>query len=58
MSLAQRYLSRHPSPMGAYMALQRDMLRRYVRLYGGTGMEFIERHHAAFRHHFGWMIGR
>lgn len=56
MSLGQRYLERYPSPMRAYMALQRDMLKRYVRLYGGTAIDFVDRHHAAFRRNFGWML--
>lgn len=56
MSLGHRYLERHRSPMRAYMALQRDLLRRYVRLYGGTGLEFVERHHASFRRSYGWML--
>lgn len=58
MSLGQRYLERHRDPMRAYMALQCDMLRRYIRFYGGTGMDFVERHHAAFRQSFGWMLQR
>lgn len=58
MSLGQRYLERHRDPMRAYMALQCDMLRRYIRFYGGTGVDFVERHHAAFRQSFGWMLQR
>lgn len=58
MSLGHRYLARHSSPMSAYMALQRELLRRYVRLYGGTGLDFVDRHHAAFRRSYGWMLPR
>lgn len=56
MSLGQRYLLRYHDPMTAYMALQRALLVRYVRLYGGTAIEFVDRHHSTFRASFGWML--
>lgn len=56
MSLGQRYLARYDRPMVAYMALQRAVISRYVRLHGGTAVEFVDRHHSAFRATFGWML--
>jgi hypothetical protein len=51
MILAQRYLARHASPFAAYMALQRDLLKHYLRM-GGTEEGWCMRIAPTFRRRY------
>ena len=51
MELVPGYLARHPTPLAAYLALQRALMRHYV-ARGGTAEGFCAHLAAAFRQRF------
>jgi hypothetical protein len=53
--IARRFAASHETGFGAYLALERALMRRYV-TRGGTEAEFCERLAAAFHRRHGGLL--
>ena len=56
MEIARRYVAMHTSPFGAYLALQRALMVRYV-ARGGTQEDFCQRLAPVFRRRYAHLLG-
>jgi hypothetical protein len=56
MELARRFVTRYPSPFGAYLALQRALMARYL-ARGGTQEDFCQRLAPVFRRRYARLLG-
>ena len=52
MEIIRRYVAVHPTGLGAYLALQCDLMRLFV-ARGGSAEEFCQRLAPAFRRRYG-----
>jgi hypothetical protein len=55
MELARRFRARYPSGFGAYLALQRALMIRYL-ARGGTQEEFCQRLAPVFRQRYAGLL--
>jgi hypothetical protein len=56
MELARRFVAMHPSPFGAYLALQRALMARHM-ARGGTQEDFCARLAPVFRRRYAHLLG-
>ncbi len=55
MILAALHLGRHPTRQQAYLMLQLQLMRCYIRR-GGNAVTWCTRYAAVFRRRFDWML--